>query len=74
MPAQYGRRLDDEKSLAPAGPKLGEAEPKQAVRIGETKPTPTKPTFEHGDLMAQGHDLGLERGAGAEGIGQTQNE
>ncbi len=73
MPTRYGRRLDDETSLAPAGPKLGEVEPKHAVR-GETKPTPAKPTFELDDLMAQGHELGLEGGAGAEGIGQTQNE
>ncbi len=66
MPAEDGLRLDQDKSLAPSGPELGEPDPHQAIGGPKLSSPPRALALEDEELMAQGEHLGLECGPAAE--------
>jgi hypothetical protein len=37
MPADHGLRFDDDQSIAPAIPELGEPDPEQAITLSELR-------------------------------------
>jgi len=64
VPANDGRGPHDGERVAPAGPKLCEADPEGAVEGAESPPGP--PPGKDRELLAQGEVLQNEVGAGTE--------
>ncbi len=66
VPAEDGLRLDQDESLAPSGPELGEPDPQQSIGGPKLGSPPRALALEDEELMAQGEHLGLECGPAAE--------
>jgi len=66
LPAQDGLWFDQDQSLAPSGPDLGEPDPQKPVGGPKRDARPGTLALEDQELMAEGEHLGLECGTAAE--------
>ena len=66
VPAEHGFRLDEDESLTPFGPELGEPDPHQSIGGPKLGSPPRALALEDEELMAEGEHLGLECGPATE--------
>jgi len=66
VPAENGLRLDEDESLPPSGPELGEPNPHQSIGGPKLGSPPCALPFEDEELVAEGLHLGVERSAAPE--------
>ena len=73
MPGDDGLRLDDDERRSPSGPDAREHDPEPTVRLREPQP-PRPGALQHLQLVPQGQDFELKRGARTRPCSQGQEE